>query len=265
MTTYVMGRTPEEYERLRRQAAIWEPATARVLSRAGLEPGARCLDVGCGPGETMRLMAERVGPTGRVVGLDVDVPLGALAAERSGGEFVAADVTADDDAVPAGGFDLVYGRLILLHTPDPVAVLRRMWRWTAPGGVLVVQDYDMRTVDSYPPIDVVDEWRRVFLGTYAAAGRDVRLGSRLPTLFAEAGIGAPDGTDVAGILGTMADSAGMLAATYRSIAPLAVAHGLIDEAQRDAYPAEVAAAAGQHPSACAMWPLLIGAFKRKQR
>src|SRR5690349_15474915 len=104
MTTYVMGRTPEEHERLRRQAEIWEPATARLLGRAGLEPGARCLDVGCGPGETMRLMAERAGPTGRVVGLDVDVPLGAVAAERSGGEFVAADVTADDDAVPAGGF-----------------------------------------------------------------------------------------------------------------------------------------------------------------
>ena len=263
MTTYVMGRTPEEYQRLRRQAAVWEPATARLLDRAGLAPGARCLDVGCGPGETMRLMAQRVGPTGRVVGLDVDIRLGAAAAEHSGGEFVAADVTTDDDAVPAGGFDLVYGRLILLHTPDPVAVLRRMWRWTAPGGVLIVQDYDMRTVDGYPAHDLVAEWRRVFLGAYAAAGRDVRLGLRLPAMFEEAGIGAPDGTDVAGILGTMADSAGMLAATYRSIAPVAIAQGLIDEAQRDRFQAEMAEAAERHPEYTALWPLLIGAWRRR--
>jgi ubiquinone/menaquinone biosynthesis C-methylase UbiE len=126
--TYVMGRTHAEYERLRRQAAVWEPATARLLDLAGIPAGARCLDVGCGPGETMRLMAERSGPAGRVVGLDIDAGLGALAAEQTGAEFVAADVTKDDDAVPAGGFDVVYGRLILLHTPDPVNVLRRMWR-----------------------------------------------------------------------------------------------------------------------------------------
>jgi len=263
MTTYVMGRTPQEYERLRRQAAVWEPATARLLDRAGLAPGARCLDVGCGPGATMRLMADRAGAAGRVVGLDVDAGIGAAAAAHSGGEFVAADVTTDDDAVPAGGFDVVFGRLILLHTPDPAAVLRRMWRWTAPGGVLVVQDYDMRPVATDPPLDLLDEWRRVFFGAFAALGRDVALGVRLPALFAAAGLGAPDGTDVTGYLGTMADSAGMLAATYTSVAPVAMAHGLIDAGQRDAWPARIAAAAAEDPGRGALWPLLIGAFKRR--
>ena len=59
---YALGRTPEEYERLRAQARVWEAATGRLLDRVGLAPGARCLDAGCGPGETMRLMAQRVGP-----------------------------------------------------------------------------------------------------------------------------------------------------------------------------------------------------------
>jgi hypothetical protein len=36
----LLGRTPEEYERLRWQARIWEPATAELLDRAGLAPGA---------------------------------------------------------------------------------------------------------------------------------------------------------------------------------------------------------------------------------
>jgi SAM-dependent methyltransferase len=73
--TYVLERNEAEYERLRRQALMWE----RLLDRVGLGPGARCLDAGCGPGETMRLMAER---GGRVTGIDVDPDVGAYAIER---------------------------------------------------------------------------------------------------------------------------------------------------------------------------------------
>jgi SAM-dependent methyltransferase len=263
MSTYIMGRTSQEHERLRRQAEVWSPATARLLDLAGPAAGDRCLDVGCGTGAVMELMAERVGPTGRVTGMDLDAGLGSDAAARCGGQFVAADVEKDDDAVPAGGFDLVFGRLILLHVADPAAVLRRMWRWVAPGGTLVLQDYDMRVVDSYPPLAVMDEWRRVFLGTYAAVGRDIRLGTRLPTLFAEAGIGVPDTTDVSGRLGTLADSAGMIAATYRSIAPIAIERGLITEEQRDTWLSDLDAAARTYPAHSGMWPLLVGALKRR--
>ncbi|MGK5684190.1 class I SAM-dependent methyltransferase [Actinoplanes sp. URMC 104] len=260
MTRYVMGRTAQEHERLRRQAAIWQQATGRLLDVAGLAPGDRCLDVGCGTGAVMQLMAER---GGRVTGIDLDAELGEKAAADTGGTFVAANVETDDDAVPAGGFELVYGRLILLHLPDPVAALRRMWRWVAPGGRLVVQDYDMESTEAFPRLPVTAEWRRVFLGAYAAAGRDYRLGTRLPALFAQAGLGAPDLTDVAGRLGTMADTAGMLAATYRSIAPLAIEQGLITADQRDAFLSDIDQAGRDRPEVTMMWPLLIGAVKRR--
>ena len=71
-----MSRTSEEYERLRRQSELLESITGSVLNRVGLSTGMSCLDLGCGPGEVMRLMAQRVGPTGRVVGIDVDAKLG---------------------------------------------------------------------------------------------------------------------------------------------------------------------------------------------
>lgn len=261
--TYVMGRDAQEYERLRRQADRWEPATARLLDRAGLAPGNRCLDVGYGTGAVMELMASRVGPTGQVVGLDIADDQGATAAARSGGRVVRADVQTDDDVVPAGGFDLVFGRLLLLHVTDPVDVLRRMWRWVAPGGVLVVQDYDLRLVDSYPATPVLDEWRRVFFGTYEAVGNDTRIGTRLPALFAEAGIGAPDDTDVTGLLGTMAETAGMLTATYRSISPIAVAKHIITERQRDEWLAAISETERSRPELSVLWPLLVGAVKRR--
>ena len=75
---YALGHTPEEYDRLRMQARAWEVATGRLLDQVIPGPGASCLDAGCGPGETMRTMAERVGPAGRVLGIDADPALGAM-------------------------------------------------------------------------------------------------------------------------------------------------------------------------------------------
>jgi SAM-dependent methyltransferase len=267
MSTYILGKTTAEYERLRVQARVWEPATAALLHRTGIGPGARCLDVGCGPAETMRLMADRTGPSGVVVGIDRDAALGAVAvgALHDAGHrqcsFMAGDVERDD--LEPGRFDLVFARLLLLHVADPVAVLRRMWSWTAPGGWLVVQDYDMRVVAVEPPLPVVDEWRRVFLGAFTAAGRDIRLGHRLPGLFTQAGIGAPDGTEVTGRMEPMRAAGAMLAATYRSVAPAAVAAGLVTESQRDAWLSDVERATAENGDHTAMWPLLIGAYRQR--
>ena len=69
--TYSLGHTPQEYERLRAQARIWEGATARVLDQVGVPRGGSCLDAGCGPGETMRMLAERVGPEGFITAADL--------------------------------------------------------------------------------------------------------------------------------------------------------------------------------------------------
>ena len=79
---YVLGHSADEYERLRRQARMLEPVTRRLLHAIGLRPGWTCLDLGCGPGETMRLMGEIVGPSGEVTGLDRDAKAGREAIER---------------------------------------------------------------------------------------------------------------------------------------------------------------------------------------
>ena len=138
---YVLGRTQEEYERLRAQARVWAQATGRLLDQVELARGARCLDAGCGPGETMRQLAQRVGPAGEVVGVDVDAALGAQsvdllhAAGHRQCSFAPVDLERRDP-IPGAPFDLVYARLLLFHVSDPVAVLRRLWDAVAPGGHL---------------------------------------------------------------------------------------------------------------------------------
>jgi 2-polyprenyl-3-methyl-5-hydroxy-6-metoxy-1,4-benzoquinol methylase len=267
-TGYALARAPEEYERLRAQARVWEGATGRVLDAVGLAPGHRCLDVGCGPGETMRLMAERVGPSGYVTGIDVDADLGetAIVMLQAHGHhqcrFRSADITSDDFIVDER-FDVVYARLLLFHLPERVAVLRRLWKAVAPGGHLVVQDYDVRTTDVVPELESVEEFKRVVLAAFGAAGCDVHVGSRLPELFAHAGIGAPDGTDVAGRLEPLSGAQGLLYGVHSGLLATAIAHGITTEERAAAWRADLARDVERYPDRPTLWPLLIGAWKRK--
>jgi ubiquinone/menaquinone biosynthesis C-methylase UbiE len=265
---YALARAPEEYERLRAQARVWEAATERVLDAVGLEPGHRCLDAGCGPGETMRLMAERIGASGSLLGVDVDADLGeaAIAMLHARGHhqcrFVAVDVTADG-ALDGERFDVVYARLLLYHLPARVEVLRRLWRAVAPGGHLVIQDYDVRTVAVVPELETIEEFKRVVLAAFAAAGCDVHVGSRLPELFARAGVGAPDGTDVAGRLERLADAQRLFLGVHSGLLSTAIAHGITTEERAADWRSDMARDVERFPDRPALWPLLIGAWKRK--
>jgi ubiquinone/menaquinone biosynthesis C-methylase UbiE len=267
--TYVLGRSEAEYGRLREQARMWEPETARLFGLAGLSVGDRCLDVGCGPGEVMRLMAERVGPRGDVVGIDVDRPLGRQAATmlewegHSQCRFEPVDVERET-TVGGAPFDLVFARLVLIHVDDPPAVLERLWDWVAPGGCLVVQDYDLLSADVVPEPEVIEDFKRVALGSFRETGRDLRLGLRLPALQVEAGIGAPDGVDAGIRLGPLPALAPMYEAVYRSVLPVALSLGLTTEDESDRWFEAFAEHVVNAEEQTALWPLLIGTWKRKE-
>ncbi len=97
---------------------------------------------------------------------------------------------------------------------------------------------------------------------FEAAGRDPQAGQHLPAYFRLAGLGAPDGTDVGGILSPMAEAVPMMEAVYRSVLPQALKLGLTTEARSDALLAELRLVAAQD-DAWGRWPLLISAWKRK--
>jgi hypothetical protein len=118
--------------------------------------------------------------------------------------FHAQDLTASGP-IPGAPFDVVYARLLLFHLPQRVAVLARLWDAVAPGGHLIVQDYDIRTAGVLPALDSVDELLRVINGAFDVAGCDVSAGARLAQLFAQAGVGNPGGTDVAGRIEPLED------------------------------------------------------------
>lgn len=260
---YVHARTDEEYRRLRSQALMWERATLRVFDRVGLRSGATCLDVGCGPGEVMRLMGTRVGPEGHVVGIDVDGKIGreALAELRLAGpsryNFVEGNVVTLDEPVGAP-FDLCFIRMALMHMSDPVAVLGRMRRWARPGGTVAAQEYDFGAFAPEPRFPEWDEFERVFLGVFEAHDRSLHIGRQLPALFREAGLGEPDDTYSVARFAPLSQFKAMLASVYNGLVPAALAAGLTDEKRARDFRTGLDRAADK--GAYCISPLLIAAW-----
>jgi ubiquinone/menaquinone biosynthesis C-methylase UbiE len=117
-----------------------------MLLQAGLRPGMRVADLGCGVGMVTNLLAELVGPTGSVVGVDVSAEQIAQARESlpagsSNVTFVEASAT--DTGLPRETFDLVYCRFLLLHLSEPAQALREMHDLLKPNGILVCEDGDL--------------------------------------------------------------------------------------------------------------------------
>lgn len=156
-----------------------------------LTEGASVLEVGCGPATDTLALAKLVGASGRVVGLDVDPEMVALANERSRnagfGERVAHQV-GDAVALPFADdtFDACRSERLFQHLPDPPAALAEMVRVTRPGGRIVVFDTDHETVvvDSPDP----EITRRLMRFRCDHMFTNPGSGRQLYRLFREAGL-----------------------------------------------------------------------------
>jgi SAM-dependent methyltransferase len=263
---YVHARDVNEYQRLRDQALMWQRATQEVLDRLGLKPGMSCIDVGAGPGAVMRLMADRVGPQGRVTGLDIDGKLAAqaLAELRAQGgaqfDLIEADVLTLDTA-PGAPFDLTFCRLFLMHMQDPVAALEKMASWTKPGGVLVAQEFDFGAIAVEPLCPAMAEFNRLFEGVFRGHGRNLRAGRQLPAQFEAAGLGVPDGTRAEVKYLPLKDMAAMLIGVYQGLFASAVELGIADPVRAEQFKADIADAGADGRYYC-LTPILIAAWKR---
>ena len=80
---YILGHDRDELDRLIDQARFFGDLTEEVLRRAGVEPGMRVLDVGCGTGDVLFLATRLVGPTGAVLGVDRSAAAVAVAERRA--------------------------------------------------------------------------------------------------------------------------------------------------------------------------------------
>jgi ubiquinone/menaquinone biosynthesis C-methylase UbiE len=115
-----------------------------LIAAAGVQPGQRVLDVGCGTGYFGRLLAKAVGPEGGVVGIDPSPAMISYASRQTGRASNCQFQVGSAEALefPAEHFDVVVSSLVMHHLPEDlrVAALREMQRVLRPGGVMLVAE-----------------------------------------------------------------------------------------------------------------------------
>jgi ubiquinone/menaquinone biosynthesis C-methylase UbiE len=233
-SSYVLGHNGVEVQRLLLQGQLYNDYTEQALRLAGLRPGMRVLDVGCGPGDVSFIAARLVGPTGNVLGVDAAPEMIELAHARASEQGLSAvhfkqaaiDALALDEPV-----DAVVGRLILMHLPDPAATLRHLRSLVRPGGIIAFSENDITGARSIPEMPLFRQVTAGITRAFEAMGLSPQFGTTLHTIFQDAGLGTPHLT-LSTPIGTAAetDILTYAAEVWRLVYPIAQQMGFaIDE------------------------------------
>jgi len=168
-------------------ASLWEQQKRRSYELLRLQPGNRVLDLGCGPATDTIDLADLVGPTGAVIGVDDDPALIAEANRTAVGACVdgwTTHIQADALSLPfdAAAFDRVRAERIFQHLPRPEAAFAELVRVSCSGGWIGVLEPDWGTL-SFDCMQVELERRyvRFFIEGFLRNGY---AGRRLYRLFA---------------------------------------------------------------------------------
>ena len=189
---YPLGSSQGESARLQRQAEELVGDSVALLDPVGLRSGQSAIDLGCGPRGILDLLAKRVAPAGRVVGLDSDPAHTAMAAEfaaargLSGVEIITAD--ARNTGLPSACFDLVHARALLVNLPEPAGAVAEMTRLARPGCWVASMEPDTEHALCYPPHPAFDRLQDIFTIAFRRNGADPWIGRRVPELFRQAGL-----------------------------------------------------------------------------
>jgi ubiquinone/menaquinone biosynthesis C-methylase UbiE len=232
---YVLGHEPQEIERLKLQGSVIGGVTRRLIRESGIGAGMRVLDIGCGSGDVSLLLAEAVGPSGRVVGFDREERTVATARQRlaAAGIANAEIIHAADDTMPAGeAFDAAIGRYVLVHQANPVAMLQRAAEAVRPGGIVAFHELVIsppNNFQAWPRLQLFDAVAKAVRDTMLATLQSPEFATAMVQSFAAAGLGQPKVFWESIVGGADSPLVRWMAQSYRVLHPHAVRLGLYDE------------------------------------
>jgi SAM-dependent methyltransferase len=244
---YILATGKGEVERLRLLNEVYGPGSEALLRAAGLGPGIRVVEVGCGSGNVSCWLAGQVGEGGAVVGVDnspAQVEQARLQAQARGlanVTFVVGDACAPP--LPAGSFDLACCRLVLMHLTRPADGLWAMRELVRPGGRVVCEEMDLTRWLCDPPSALMGRSFELNVALGDRRGAHFRLGSSLHRLFREAGFARPE-VSANFPVALRGEVKRLLGLSFQGFAPALVADGLAPQEEVDRIAAEVLRLAG---------------------
>ncbi len=189
---YFLGYREAEQARLQRQAQELAQEARALFDQIGLSAGTRVVEIGCGPQGCLDLLSERVGPSGRVIGVERSEDAVGLArqlvAERGLRNVEVLHGDARTTGLPRDAFDVVTARLVLVNVPQPEEIVAEAVALARPGGVVAFHEADWGAHVCDPPLPA---WTRLIalLDAYSRAnGIDLFIGRRVPRLLRQAGL-----------------------------------------------------------------------------
>jgi len=193
MTTAFSGSYPleqraGEIERLLVQSQAMAPDTLAMLDRFGSMQGWACLDIGCGPGGITDLLSARVGPNGRVTGLDMNADFLAHARQKAPANVKFRHGDAYGSELAGGTFDLVHMRFVASTAGNPERLLKEAARLARPGGIVALQEPDGSTLNCHPPHPAWERLKSALLGAFKGVGADLELARKLYSVMYQFGL-----------------------------------------------------------------------------
>jgi ubiquinone/menaquinone biosynthesis C-methylase UbiE len=187
---YLLADQPSELERLQLQSQVWEPSGRQLLSKIGSGSGGRALDVGCGALGWLRILGEWVGPSGQVVGTDIDKSLldaarSFLETEGISNVALAVDDLFDSQLGPQS-FDLVHARYLIAPLGRGREQVASHQRLVKPGGWLVLEEWDLGSWHVNPRAPAAERLIQLISEIFAGMGGEAGRG--LAELFREIGV-----------------------------------------------------------------------------
>jgi len=189
---YFLGHSVVEQRRLQQQARDLADESRQFFDQITIATGAHVIEIGCGPQGCLGLLADRVGPTGTVVGVEMSEHAVELARR-----FVAAEELVNVEVRHGNGkatglarasFDLATARLVLVNIPEAEHVVAEMAALVRPGGVVALHEADWGMVLCDPPLPAWDTMIRAFLDYSVANGIDPLIGRRTASLLRTSGL-----------------------------------------------------------------------------
>jgi SAM-dependent methyltransferase len=189
---YPLGTGRDELERLHLQHRLWSDAAHSAWKKAGIGPGARVLDVGCGPGAASFDLAELTTSSGRVVSIDESPAfIESLRSQAEARGLTQIDARVGDvQKLDLGErFDAAYARWVLCFTPRPEEVIRGVAEHLEPGGTFCVHDYfNYEAMTTAPRRRSYARIVEAGAKSWRDNGGDPDVVGRLPRMLREAGL-----------------------------------------------------------------------------